>query len=64
MIKFQTKGSGILMSKLRIIFWSAVMLFGLMLTGCAEYYGGYGHNDQFPYDYTPGVGKGGVGGGY
>jgi hypothetical protein len=52
------------MNKKRIIFWGIVLLFGLMLTGCAWYYGGYGHNDQFPYDYTPGVGRGGVGGGY
>ena len=52
------------MNKKKIIFWGMVLLFGLMLTGCAGYYGGYGHNDQFPYDYTPGVGRGGVGGGY
>jgi hypothetical protein len=64
MIKFKMKGSVTLMNKERIIFWGIVLSFGLMLTGCAGCYGGYSHNDQFPYDYTPGVGRGGVGGGY
>ena len=64
MIKFKMKRRGTLMNKRRIIFWGIVLLFGLMLTGCAGYYGGYGHSDQFPYNYTPGVGPGGVGGGY
>lgn len=44
------------MHKKKIGFWGIVLLVGLMLTGCAGYYGGYGYHD-FPnkhygyYDY-------------
>jgi hypothetical protein len=36
------------MNKKKLIFWEAVLLIGLMLTGCAGYYGGYGQYD-YPY---------------
>jgi len=36
------------MNKKKIIFLGIVMLIGLILTGCAGYYGGYGYYD-FPY---------------
>jgi hypothetical protein len=39
------------MNKKKTVFWGIVLLIGLMLTGCAGYYGGYGYYD-FPYtDY-------------
>jgi len=37
------------MDKRRFIFWGVVLLIGLMLTGCAGYYGAYGHYD-YPYN--------------
>jgi len=37
------------MDKRKFIFWGAVLLIGLMLTGCAGYYGGYGQYD-YPYN--------------
>ena len=39
------------MNKNRIIFWGIVLLIGLLLTGCAGYYGGYGYPDYPYYDY-------------
>ena len=39
------------MNKKKIIFWGIVLLIGLLLTGCAGYYGGYGYYDYPYYDY-------------
>ena len=36
------------MSKKKIFILGIVLLIGLMLTGCAGYYGGYGYYD-YPY---------------
>jgi hypothetical protein len=38
------------MNKKKIIFWGIVLLIGLMLTGCAGYYAGYGYSDRPYYD--------------
>jgi hypothetical protein len=40
------------MDKRKFIFWGAVLLIGLMLTGCAGYYGGYGYR-EYPYYDNP-----------
>ena len=37
------------MDKKRIVILGIVLLIGLMLTGCAGYYGGYGYYD-YPYN--------------
>jgi len=42
------------MNKNRIIFWGIVLLIGLMLTGCAGYYSGYGYYESPYYDYDYG----------
>ena len=39
------------MNKKKIISWGIVLLIGLMLTGCAGYYGGYGYYDYPYYGY-------------
>ena len=39
------------MDKKKMIFWGIVLLIGLMLSGCAGYYGGYGYYDYPYYDY-------------
>ena len=42
------------MNKKRIVFWGMIMLIGLVLTGCAGYYSGYGYygNPYYnDYDY-------------
>ncbi len=36
------------MNKRRIIHWGMTLLTGLMLTGCAGYYGGYRSNGVTP----------------
>jgi len=45
---------GISMNKKKIIFWGITLLIGLMLTGCAEYSGGYGYREYPYYDNCPG----------
>jgi len=42
------------MNKKKIIFWGITLLIGVMLTGCAGYYGGYGYYDSPYYDYDYG----------
>jgi len=36
------------MNKRKMILWGMTLLIGLMLTGCAGYYGGYGYGES-PY---------------
>jgi hypothetical protein len=42
------------MNKKKIILWGIMLLIGLMLTGCAGYYGGYGYREYPYYDNCPG----------
>jgi hypothetical protein len=39
------------MNKKKILIFGIVLLIGLMLTGCAGYYGGYGYREYPYYDY-------------
>jgi hypothetical protein len=41
------------MNKKKIIFWGITLLIGLMLTGCAGYYGDYGYREYPRYDNYP-----------
>ncbi len=39
------------MYRKKIYFWIITLAFGLLLTGCAGYYSGYGYYDYPYYDY-------------
>ena len=55
MIRFINRKGVILVDKRKIVLGAIALLVGLMLTGCAEYYSGYGYYDN-PYynDYDYG----------
>lgn len=49
MIKFYFVG-GISMNKKKMTLWAITLLIGLILTGCAGYYGGDGYRGYPSYD--------------
>jgi hypothetical protein len=54
MIRFRKRKGVISMDKKRIVKGGIALLIGLLLTGCAGYYNGYGYYD-YPYsDYDYG----------
>jgi hypothetical protein len=48
MIRFTNRKGVILVDKREIVLGAIALLIGLMLTGCAGYYNGYGYYD-YPY---------------